>query len=159
MPFCRILRVFCIFIHCLISRSSNQRTLLSLGNGCTCGWEIISIHHMICLHHTPRAPSSPICAGLWFPSLPQHLFFQLGVTSELHSLQSPGPCLKSLYPFTAVTHLSGGPQKDYFPCTYPCLSFYHTCQAKFNPNSSAGHLCLYPWRKITRLEHWCLANP
>ena len=31
--------------------------------------------------------------------------------------------------------------------TYPCLSFYHTCQAKFNPNSSVGHLCIYPWRK------------
>ena len=46
---------------------------------------------MICLHHTPRAPSSPICAGLWFPSLPQHLFFQLGVTSRAPFSPIPWP--------------------------------------------------------------------
>lgn len=87
---------------------------------------------MICPHHTPRAPSSPICAGLLFPSLPQHLFFQLGVTSRAPFSPTPGPRLTSLHPFTTVTHLRSGPLKDYFPCTYPCLSSYHTCQGKFS---------------------------
>lgn len=137
-----------IFIHCLISRSSNQGTLLSLGNGCTCGWEMINIHHMICPHHTPPAPSSPICAGFLFPSLPQHLFFQLGVTSRAPFSPIPWPpsdVSSSLHNCDPSQEWSS---EGLFPLYLSMSVFLSYLSSQiFNPNSSVGHLCIHPWRK------------
>ena len=159
MPLCRILHVFCIFINCLISRSSNQRTLLSLGNGCACGWEIITIHHMICPHHTPQAPSSPICAGLLFPSIPQHLFFQLRVTSRAPFSPIPWPLSNVSSSLHSCDPSQGWSSEGLFPLYLPMSVFLSYLSSQIQSEFLSGTSLHLPLEKITRLEHWCLANP
>ena len=154
MPLCKILHVFCVFIHCPISRSNNQIILPSLENGVGCGWEIVNIHRMICPHHTSWSPSSfypprafvPI--PLTTPILPPWSDFRSLILS---SPPAPVWCLfipSQLWPISGIISL--------------VLIHVYLFTIPVKPNSIQIHqwvIFASPLEKITQLEHWCLANP